>query len=131
MAAIGRAFAGHLRPRARMRSQHLHFSNEEISARKEKYAARPAAVKREPEARAGTRPGIFYEEELCSEPFRAARLYAGTGGGAGVSPWRRMISIILARSGGPPAEAFIASALSRKNCGPIAAGVTMHNTFAS
>lgn len=30
--------------------------------------------------------------------------YAG-GGAAGVSPWRRMISIILALSGGPPAAA--------------------------
>jgi hypothetical protein len=33
-----------------------------------------------------------------------------------------MISIIFARSGGPPAAALITSADSRKCCGPIAAG---------
>jgi hypothetical protein len=32
--------------------------------------------------------------------------------GAGVRPWRRMISAILTRSGGPPAAAFITSATS-------------------
>ena len=44
------------------------------------------------------------------------------GGGAGVMPWRRMISAILARSGGPPGVALITSAVSRKYCGPIMAG---------
>ena len=57
--------------------------------------------------------------------------YTATGGGAGVSPWRSIISIIFARSGGAPAAAFTNSAASRKYSGPIAAGVTMHSTFAS
>ena len=52
-------------------------------------------------------------------------------GGAGVRPWRRMISAIFARSGGPPGVALITSAASRKNCGPIAAGVITHSAFAS
>ena len=34
-----------------------------------------------------------------------------------------MISTIFARSGGPPAAALTTSAASRKNSGPIAAGV--------
>src|SRR5579862_1783545 len=49
----------------------------------------------------------------------------------GVSPWRRMISAILTRSGGPPAAASISAAHSRKNCGPIAAGVMAHTAFTS
>ncbi len=57
--------------------------------------------------------------------------YLCGGGGAGVSPWRRMISIIFARSGGPPPATPATSAASRKNCGPIAAGVTTHSPFTS
>jgi len=59
------------------------------------------------------------------------RLYARAGGGAGVRPWRRMISAILVRSGGPPAAALTTSAESRKYCGPIAAGVMTQSTFTS
>ena len=44
-------------------------------------------------------------------------------------PWRRMISAIFARSGGPPAAALITSADSRKYCGPIAAGVIKQSAF--
>jgi hypothetical protein len=36
-----------------------------------------------------------------------------------VRPWRRMISAIFARSGGPPAAALITSAASRKYCGAL------------
>ena len=57
--------------------------------------------------------------------------YAVVGGGAGVRPWRRMISAIIARSGGPPAARSITSAASRKNCGPIAAGVMRQSAFTS
>jgi hypothetical protein len=42
-----------------------------------------------------------------------------------------MISIIFTRSGGPPAAALTTSADSRKNSGPIAAGVMTHNAFTS
>ena len=47
----------------------------------------------------------------CSD---APKRYARGGGGAGVRPWRRMISAIFARSGGPPAAALITSADSRR-----------------
>src|SRR5215831_8884416 len=57
--------------------------------------------------------------------------YACARVGAGVSPWRRMISAILARSGGPPNAALITSADSRKYSGPIAAGVITQSAFAS
>jgi len=46
-----------------------------------------------------------------------------------VRPWRRMISAIFARSGGPPAAAVITSADSRNYCGPIAAGVIRQSAF--
>ncbi len=59
------------------------------------------------------------------------RPYACGGGGAGVRPWRSMISINFALSGGPPAAAFIRSRASRKYCGPMAAGVTAQSTFTS
>jgi hypothetical protein len=36
-----------------------------------------------------------------------------------VRPWRRVISAIFARSGGPPATALITSAVSRKYCGAL------------
>src|SRR5262245_46948591 len=49
--------------------------------------------------------------------------------GAGVNPWRRMMSANFARSGGPPAAAFSTSKASRKYCGPMAAGVITHSTF--
>lgn len=55
--------------------------------------------------------------------------YARSGGETGVKPWRRMISTIFTRSGGPPPAARTNSAASRKNCGPIAAGVTIHRPF--
>ncbi len=61
----------------------------------------------------------------------APKRYARGGGGAGVRPWRRMISAVFARSGGPPAAALITSAHSRKNYGPIAAGVTTVSPFTS
>jgi hypothetical protein len=61
----------------------------------------------------------------------APKHYARGGGGAGVRPWRRMISAIFARSGGPPAAALITSADSRKYCGPIAAGVITQSALAS
>ena len=51
--------------------------------------------------------------------------------GAGVRPWRRMMSAILTRSGGPPAAASITAAASRKYCGPIAAGVMAQRAFTS
>ena len=57
--------------------------------------------------------------------------YARLGSAAGVRPWRSMISATFVRSGGPPAAALITSALSRKNCGHSAAGVTAHSTLAS
>ena len=50
---------------------------------------------------------------------------------AGVRPWRRMMAAIFARSGGPPADALSASAVSRKYCGPIAAGEMMQSVFTS
>lgn len=56
---------------------------------------------------------------------------SGPEGGAGVRPWRRRISAIFARSGGPPAAALITSAASRKYCEPIAAGVITWSAFAS
>lgn len=124
MAAVEEPFGGRLRSRTG-NSAMKKFRHGMKNTRQD------LPLSKNPEARAGTRAGSSNEEELCGEAFRAMRLYAGTGGAAGVSPWRSMISIILARSGGPPAAAFIASAHSRKNCGPIAAGVTMHNTFAS
>lgn len=96
-----------------------------------KNTRRDLPMSKEPPKRVRMRFGISRRNEWRPKMYRTSHLYAATGGAAGVSPWRRMISIILARSGGPPAEAFIASALSRKNCGPIAAGVTMHNAFAS
>ena len=65
---------------------------------------------------------------VCSD---APKRYARGGGGAGVRPWRRMISTIFARSGGPPAAALITSANSRKYCGPIAAGVITQSALAS
>jgi hypothetical protein len=57
--------------------------------------------------------------------------YASGGGGAGVRPWRRMISIILALSGGAPSAALITAATSRKYSGPIAAGVMTQRAFTS
>ena len=61
----------------------------------------------------------------------APKHYARGGGGAGVRPWRRMISAIFARSGGPSTAALITSADSRKYCGPIAAGVITQSALAS
>src|SRR5262249_54101210 len=54
-----------------------------------------------------------------------------SGYGAGVRPWRRMISAILTWSGGPPAVALITSAASRKYPGPIAAGVIAQSALTS
>jgi len=68
---------------------------------------------------------------LASGGIRPLCPYAFGGGAAGVKPWRRMIAIIFAGSGGPPAAALITSADSRKYCGPIAAGVTTQSTFTS
>jgi hypothetical protein len=48
-----------------------------------------------------------------------------------VRPWRIMIAIIFALSGGPPAAALITSADSRKYCGPMAAGVITQSAFTS
>ena len=52
---------------------------------------------------------------------------------ADVAPntYNRMISAILARSGGPPAAWLITPAHSRKYCGPIAAGVITQSAFTS
>ena len=48
---------------------------------------------------------------MATSPYSdAPKRYARGGGGAGVRPWRRMISAIFARSGGPPAAALITSA---------------------
>src|SRR5438552_3983092 len=59
---------------------------------------------------------------MLDRRLHAARRYGCGRGGAGVRPWRIMISAIFAPSGGPPAAAFITSAASRKYCGPSAAG---------
>src|SRR5262245_13137570 len=53
------------------------------------------------------------------------------GGNTGVSLWRRMISSILALSGGPPTAAFSTAKVSRKYSGPIAAGEITQSAFAS
>jgi hypothetical protein len=77
----------------------------------------------------------FAEGRLCNtqkavSPVRPLfRRYAW--GGAGVRPWRRMISAIFARSGGPPGVPLITSAVPRKYCGPIAAGVITQSVFTS
>ena len=73
-------------------------------------------------SRDATREG----EDAFTRQARLIRRY-----GAGVRPWRRMISAIFARSGGPPAAALITSADSRKYCGPIAAGVITQSAFTS
>lgn len=52
-------------------------------------------------------------------------------GFTGVRPWRRMISIIFAGFGGPPAAALITSAASRKYSGPIAAGEITQSALTS
>ena len=46
-------------------------------------------------------------------------------------PWRSMISIMRARSGGPPPASLTASAASRKYSGPMAAGVITQSALTS
>ncbi len=45
---------------------------------------------------------------------RLTRVGSALGHGAGVRPWRRMISPIAAGSGGPPAEPAMSASKSRK-----------------
>ena len=81
-----------------------------------------------------SRPG----EDTCEDRTRGVGLMSlhllrrshALRGRAGVSPWRRMIAINLARSGGPP-PALITSADSRKYSGPMAAGLMTTSAFAS
>jgi hypothetical protein len=76
-------------------------------------------------------PGCSAAHRSVRRGSRATNLSLTARHGAGVRPWRRMTSPIFARSGGPPAAALITSAASRKNCGPIAAGVITPSAFAS
>jgi hypothetical protein len=95
------------------------------------YMLRPVATAlRPPITSPAVRPVKDLLGELTQDDF-ADGMTGRQMSGSGVRPWRRMISDTLARSGGPPAAAFIASRTSRKYCGPIAAGVITQSTFAS